>query len=145
MTTLADFPIDPQLVAAVEAAMPWQTATLVGIPDQWVQVAPDRAERRERRPHGRKRANMRNKLRELQGDRCFYCRTAFSEVAPATLDHLIPYLIVRNWDMRNLVVACEPCNTAKGGNVHAVFMPLLSVLVHRLATINAATAKAVTV
>jgi 5-methylcytosine-specific restriction endonuclease McrA len=52
---------------------------------------------------------------ERDGAVCHYCRTPFGTgLAGATLDHYVPY---RLWQMnkpRNLVLACGPCNNAKG-------------------------------
>jgi hypothetical protein len=48
------------------------------------------------------------------GGRCFYCRTRFDDIAEATLDHLVPLSQGGPWAMANLVLACQPCNEAKG-------------------------------
>lgn len=47
------------------------------------------------------------------GARCFYCRTAFADLAAATFDHYVPYRLWRRNLPRNLVLACGPCNHAK--------------------------------
>ncbi|WP_371547968.1 HNH endonuclease [Streptomyces sp. NBC_00554] len=52
-------------------------------------------------------------LAERDGRRCFYCRTPFDGMREATADHYIPRSA---WECNlpaNLVLSCEPCNTAK--------------------------------
>ncbi|MFE9391212.1 HNH endonuclease [Streptomyces sp. NPDC006784] len=49
-----------------------------------------------------------------QGWRCFYCRRPFDDTRPWTFDHYIPYRLWRTGRLRNLVLACDPCNQAKG-------------------------------
>jgi 5-methylcytosine-specific restriction endonuclease McrA len=133
MQALADFPIDPQLIAAVENAFPWQTATLIDIPQAWADARPSRW-----KPNSKKRAAMRKRLVKRYGNECFYCRREFRKDETATLDHLIPYIVVPNWDEMNLVLACEECNAAKSSKIHAAVMPVLAILVYRLATLNSA-------
>lgn len=56
-------------------------------------------------------------LAARDGRRCFYCRRNFkkSRHRRKTLDHYIPHWIWPGWDVDNLVLACEGCNSAKGG------------------------------
>lgn len=54
------------------------------------------------------------RLIERDGNRCFYCDTAFTDDVPPTLDHVMPVLVRRTWANEALVLACEPCNTGKG-------------------------------
>ncbi|MFC8220911.1 HNH endonuclease [Streptomyces sp. NPDC057362] len=53
-------------------------------------------------------------LAERDGMQCFYCRRPFDSLAEVTKDHYVPK---RLWACNlpaNLVLACEPCNMAKG-------------------------------
>lgn len=54
-------------------------------------------------------------LRERDGRRCFYCRRNFKKtpMRRKTLDHYIPHRMWPAWEVDNLVLACEGCNTAK--------------------------------
>jgi 5-methylcytosine-specific restriction endonuclease McrA len=51
--------------------------------------------------------------RKRQGWRCLYCRAPFTDELRPTLDHFIPYSLWRTGNQHNLVLACEPCNSAK--------------------------------
>lgn len=58
---------------------------------------------------------LRGQLADRWGRCCFYCRTPFGEeLAGSTLDHYLPYAWWRCHRAWNLVLACEPCNQAKG-------------------------------
>jgi hypothetical protein len=53
------------------------------------------------------------------GNRCLYCPVTFDDPGAATLDHYIPIVL---WPSglnkkRNWVLACEPCNSRKGGSL----------------------------
>ncbi|MGW0293287.1 HNH endonuclease [Streptomyces tuirus] len=53
-------------------------------------------------------------LAERDGRRCFYCRIEFDLLKGVTVDHYVPKSV---WPCNlpaNLVLACEPCNRAKG-------------------------------
>jgi 5-methylcytosine-specific restriction endonuclease McrA len=53
-------------------------------------------------------------LAERDGWHCFYCRTPFDRLRGVTIDHYVPK---SRWACNlpaNLVLACEPCNLAKG-------------------------------
>ncbi|MEV5441419.1 HNH endonuclease signature motif containing protein [Streptomyces sp. NPDC052644] len=51
--------------------------------------------------------------RKCHGWQCFYCRRPFSDERPWTFDHYIPYSLWRTARLRNLVLACGPCNERK--------------------------------
>jgi 5-methylcytosine-specific restriction endonuclease McrA len=53
---------------------------------------------------------------EKHGGRCFYCKLASaSDVSvEMTIDHIEPQFLGGASDLPNLVVACKPCNAAKG-------------------------------
>lgn len=70
---------------------------------------------------------LRSKLARRDGRRCFYCRTPFKRPAvEATLDHYLPYSLCRINRPWNLVLACQPCNEAKGDTLP---LPLVWLLV----------------
>ncbi|WTD05382.1 HNH endonuclease [Streptomyces albidoflavus] len=48
------------------------------------------------------------------GLRCAYCYRPFTFLEQATLDHVVPFSLYRTWAFQNLVLACRPCNEAKG-------------------------------
>ncbi|MDX2704067.1 HNH endonuclease [Streptomyces sp. PA03-6a] len=73
------------------------------------------ARRRTLRPEDRR--SVRRSLAARDGAQCRYCQRPFPDLAEATLDHVIPYSIWRTWRQRNLVLACEPCNKAKGDSL----------------------------
>lgn len=78
--------------------------------------------------HTVKKVTRRRRYR-AQGGRCFYCRKVLDRSDEGTLDHLIPNVLVRTYEPRNLVLTCTPCNEVKGDQILAVLMPLLSVVV----------------
>lgn len=142
MQTLADFPIDPELVTAVENALQWQTLALVPLPEEWLRAIHGK----RKQINGKSIKAKRGRLKNRDGERCFYCHHRLRRNRAATIDHLVPNVLVRSWHLDNLVLACEPCNQAKGERVHAVLMPFLAVLVYNLARLNQGaerTAKAV--
>lgn len=67
-----------------------------------------------RRINSQRRQRLRRQLAIRDGARCFYCGHPFADLAGATLDHLIPYSIWPTWTAAALVLACDPCNQAKG-------------------------------
>jgi 5-methylcytosine-specific restriction endonuclease McrA len=71
----------------------------------------------------RRRAQLRRSLAARDGQRCFYCRAGFAALAEATIDHLIPKSVLPGWRQFNLVLACRPCNEAKGDTLPQVFIP----------------------
>lgn len=54
---------------------------------------------------------VRDDLRELQGNRCFYCEGSLGK--SAAVDHFLPWSRHPNDAIENLVVADPACNTAK--------------------------------
>ncbi|SFP03557.1 hypothetical protein SAMN04489713_111124 [Actinomadura madurae] len=66
------------------------------------------------RPNSTKRRTLKRRLAKRDGAQCFYCAHPFGDLAEATLDHLIPFSILPTWNAAALVLACEPCNHAKG-------------------------------
>lgn len=67
-------------------------------------------------PSEQERGELRRLLTARDGKRCFYCRRNF-KARPRrrkTFDHYIPYALWHCWDARNLVLACEACNSRKG-------------------------------
>jgi len=66
------------------------------------------------KPNCARKRVLRARLIERDGMECFYCRTPFASAAEATLDHLVPKSLVPGWTQANLVLACLPCNLAKG-------------------------------
>lgn len=75
---------------------------------------------------GDARRGVRDYVAKRDGARCFYCRTAFTaDLSGVTLDHYIPYSL---WPMskpRNIVLACDPCNSRKGDALPVPFAWLL--------------------
>lgn len=72
----------------------------------------------------------------LHGGSCFYCR---EKVAPdaVTIDHAEPALAGGKDDLQNLLIACRPCNIAKGHRAIETFSPeagreWLSALLHQV-------------
>ena len=60
---------------------------------------------------------------QLQGHRCYWCKTKFGKY---TVDHYIP--LTRggsNWP-DNIVMACQPCNSAKGNKLPEEFYAYLA-------------------
>ncbi|NXY94531.1 HNH endonuclease [Streptomyces sp. BR123] len=81
------------------------------------------------RPHlnaARRRARKLT-LARRDGARCTYCHTPFPNLQHATLDHVVPISLLRTWSANHLVLACRPCNTAKGDRLSL----LLALLVLR--------------
>ncbi|MGW1409509.1 HNH endonuclease [Streptomyces sp. NPDC002403] len=125
-----DFPIDPQLIAAVEAAF---LHTFTAVPDAWIAAAPKRRQSLDKAKRVRKLVA----LKKRDGRRCFYCHLRLCSYRPATFDHLLPRSLVPGWSVKNLVLACSECNEAKGSQVHAVLMPMLAALVMNQLRLNA--------
>ncbi|MFJ7422444.1 HNH endonuclease [Streptomyces uncialis] len=65
------------------------------------------------RHNSTRRRQQRAQLARHRGDRCTYCRRPFTADLPRTLDHIVPYSLLRTWAARNLALACRPCNLAK--------------------------------
>lgn len=77
---------------------------------------------------GEKGRRLRWRLAERDGSRCFYCTTPFDDPATATLDHYLPYWLWPHNRKWNVVLACYPCNQAKGG---ALPWPLVWLILAR--------------
>jgi 5-methylcytosine-specific restriction endonuclease McrA len=134
-----DFPYDPELVAAVEAAFNRFNIEFVDVPKRWHKaVNKTMGPRVNKAGTVRKSALKKQRLANQYGPTCSYCGAEFSSLEEATLDHVIPAQIVRHSQIWNLVLACEPCNRAKENRIPAVMKPLLTALLYQLATLNAA-------
>ncbi|MFI0211497.1 HNH endonuclease [Streptomyces diastaticus] len=48
---------------------------------------------------------------------CAYCYRPFTFLEQATLDHVVPFSLYRTWSFQNLMLACRPCNQAKGNRL----------------------------
>jgi 5-methylcytosine-specific restriction endonuclease McrA len=57
---------------------------------------------------------------EIHGGRCFYC-TKTPALADLTIDHAQPAAAGGRDDIQNLLIACRPCNQAKGGKPIELF------------------------
>ncbi|MFE7665996.1 HNH endonuclease [Streptomyces celluloflavus] len=65
----------------------------------------------------RRRARKRF-LARRDGRHCTYCRVPFTaDLRNATMDHVVPLSLFRTWSAVHLVLACRPCNTAKGNRL----------------------------
>lgn len=73
-------------------------------------------------------------LKNRDGKRCFYCKRNFRArpMRRKTLDHYVPYRIWPEWDIDNLVLACEGCNLRKDDALPITFAWLLLAAVARL-------------
>ena len=126
-------PIDPMLVKAVETAFlsfSLPTVPFVAMPRAWKKANPDGS---AKGPSGPRKAEIKLELIERDGFRCGYCAREFVDLDDATLDHVIPNCVVGHWKTWNLVLACGPCNNAKGDNIPVVLMPMLGHLLVHLA------------
>ena len=54
-----------------------------------------------------------NSLLVKQGNKCFYCEERFFSKQDLTLDHLQSIRLNGDNDERNIVIACQSCNTLK--------------------------------
>ncbi|MEU3546303.1 HNH endonuclease [Streptomyces longwoodensis] len=89
---------------------------------------------RHRCGHMRGAQGRRKRLRIAaeQNGRCFYCRTRFNDPATdGTFDHFVPYALWRTNLRWNLVLACRPCNEAKGDALPLGLLVLLWPLLDR--------------
>lgn len=78
--------------------------------------------------HAGLRRRRRAALVKRDGARCAYCGVPFLDPSLATLDHIIPYVITRTYDLWDLALACDSCNDEKGSRIPAVLVPLLKYL-----------------
>lgn len=74
------------------------------------------------KPPARRRRKLRARVIKRDGGRCFYCRYRFADLADATLDHLVPQCQGGPSTAANLVLACRPCNEAKGDRPPVEFL-----------------------
>ncbi|MFD8740829.1 HNH endonuclease, partial [Streptomyces sp. NPDC059618] len=69
----------------------------------------------DRKPSAKRRRLLKRRLAARDGAQCFYCREPFGPgLEGATVDHLIPRSLLHTWAQAALVLACYPCNEAKG-------------------------------
>ena len=121
----AEQPMDPMLVKAIETAFlsfSVPTVQFMPVPQAWRKSNPAGG---SKGPKGARKAAIKLELAQRDGFRCAYCARAFVDLDDATLDHVIPNCVVGHWQPWNLVLACGPCNNAKGDGVPLVLMPLL--------------------
>ena len=79
----------------------------------------------------KRRAQIRRSLAARDGKQCFYCQTGFADLGSATIDHLIPQSVLPGWAQFNLVLACRPCNNAKGDTLPQVFIRQTATITDR--------------
>jgi 5-methylcytosine-specific restriction endonuclease McrA len=68
-------------------------------------------------PMTAKRRRTKRALFHNQQGRCAYCGVIFASIHEATIDHLIPTSRGGTDAFRNLRLACQPCNAAKGNKL----------------------------
>jgi len=66
-----------------------------------------------KKPGKSNRASRKRALIRRDGSICVGCRASFSPDA-LTFDHITPQCIGGKWNIENLQLMCQPCNTAKG-------------------------------
>jgi 5-methylcytosine-specific restriction endonuclease McrA len=72
----------------------------------------------DRKPGSKRRRLLKARLAERDGAQCWYCATPFGPgLEGATVDHLIPRSLLHTWVQAALVLACYPCNEAKGNRL----------------------------
>ncbi|MDJ1131782.1 HNH endonuclease [Streptomyces iconiensis] len=74
---------------------------------------------------GERGRELRRRLAARDGARCLYCALPFPRPEDATLDHFVPYSLWRTNRPANLVLACVPCNNAKGATLPYTLVVLL--------------------
>lgn len=52
-------------------------------------------------------------LSQRDGFKCYYCEHEFDELSEITIDHFYPKAHGGTWDIKNLRLACQPCNSLK--------------------------------
>jgi hypothetical protein len=65
----------------------------------------------------RRTARTKEALRHRDGDTCWWCDCAFTQDRPSTIDHVMPRTHGGSDHLDNLVLACRPCNLAKGADL----------------------------
>lgn len=68
------------------------------------------------------------------GAHCAYCRRPFTNLAHATMDHVIPYRLFPTWNTAYLVLACHDCNQTKADTLPLPVALALLATVGRLDT-----------
>lgn len=68
------------------------------------------------RMSSKRRRRVKARMAEAQGWRCAYCGCTCT-LQEFTFDHVIPQVLGGTNGVYNLVLACEPCNLAKGSNI----------------------------
>ncbi|MER6217414.1 HNH endonuclease signature motif containing protein [Streptomyces sp. NPDC001674] len=63
--------------------------------------------------NARRRRARKFQLAVRDGAHCAYCLAPFAHLKHATLDHVVPFHLLRTWSADHLVLACRPCNHAK--------------------------------
>ncbi|MER5649041.1 HNH endonuclease signature motif containing protein [Streptosporangium sp. NPDC002524] len=63
---------------------------------------------------GEEGRQLRRRLAERDGSRCFFCWEPAEDPTSLTLDHYIPKCLWQASKLYNLVLACHGCNNAKG-------------------------------
>ncbi|WP_344032644.1 HNH endonuclease [Streptomyces luteireticuli] len=70
---------------------------------------------------------QRRRILRRDGNSCFYCGMIFLREAQMTLDHVVPICIRPKGASGGVVLACEPCNQAKGAMPPADVLALAGV------------------
>ena len=63
--------------------------------------------------NSRQKQELKQQLSRKHGNICQICKKSFPYNA-LTLDHIIPLALNGTWNIRNLQLACYPCNQEKG-------------------------------
>jgi 5-methylcytosine-specific restriction endonuclease McrA len=96
------------------------------------QYSMDQCARAWKRKQDMKAAGGKHTLQEidailkLQGGRCIYCHTLFTDTKRPTRDHLVPLSYGGTAWALNLVLACHSCNSRRGEIPFRTFCRLLS-------------------
>ncbi|MEW1568290.1 HNH endonuclease [Streptomyces sp. NPDC093509] len=125
-------PMDPMLVQAIEAAYRMVSLTVVEFvpaPRAWHEA---NSRGGVNGPSARRKAHIKMELGKRDGFQCAYCARSFVDLDDATLDHVIPNVVVGHWQTWNLLLSCYACNHAKSDNVPLVLLPVLCSLLRSL-------------
>ncbi|MFF9287539.1 HNH endonuclease [Streptomyces griseosporeus] len=114
--------VPDEVIEAVHEITASRITDLVPLPDlfTWGHAVPKRQKLSSKRVKG-----TRFRLAQRLGPNCAYCGHKFSDLTQATIDHVIPHRLVGHWQSWNLVLACEPCNEAKGTMIPERLVPVL--------------------
>jgi 5-methylcytosine-specific restriction endonuclease McrA len=124
VTTATGFPVDPQLVEAIESMFPRPIVDLTERPTEWKSLGSSKAG-----PNSKVRRRKVRTLKKRDGALCFYCGVELGDDEPPTLDHVLPNSLVKTWRNANLVLSCYGCNQGKTDRIPTVLMPLLAAFV----------------